>query len=151
MSTSSYHRIVAPLREAWQGPSVFLAGGITGCPEWQDEAAEIILSYANVLDPRRKPWPKEGDMLEQVQWEYEHLRKATAVLFWFPSSSICPIALLELGAMWERKPWGISVGCEPGYPRAADIFAQAKAFEYKGRIYKDIQELAKAAVRYLGR
>lgn len=35
-------RIVAPERAQWTGPSVFLAGGITGCPEWQDRAAEVL-------------------------------------------------------------------------------------------------------------
>jgi hypothetical protein len=40
---------------------------------------------------------------DQIQWEFEHLRKADTILFWFPKESICPIALYELGAWYDRQ------------------------------------------------
>lgn len=137
-------RIVAPQRGGWAGSSVFLAGGITNCPEWQDRAAEVLLEVVNVLDPRRKPWPEGGDMGEQVKWEYDHLRMARYVLFWFPAESICPIALFELGSMWERQ-WhsaaDVFVGCHPRYPRWADLEAQREAFGVKRPIVYKLEEL----------
>lgn len=108
----------------------------------------FLLPHANVLDPRRKPWPKGGDMGEQVRWEHDHLRKATVVLFWFPNTSICPIALFELGSMWERGA-RVVVGCEPGYARHADIYAQARAFGKGGYIYKDLNQACHAVLRVL--
>ena len=52
-----------------------------------------------------------------------------AILFWFPATSICPIALFELGR-WSWKYPGniiaIFVGCDPAYPRRVDVEQQMK-------------------------
>lgn len=39
-------------------PSVFLAGGITDCPDWQDEATRLFADMdVAVLNPRRENFP----------------------------------------------------------------------------------------------
>ncbi|WP_443041424.1 nucleoside 2-deoxyribosyltransferase domain-containing protein [Streptomyces sp. B21-083] len=39
---------------------------------------------------------------EQTAWEYEHLRIADVILFWFRAEAVQPIALYELGAHAAR-------------------------------------------------
>src|SRR5882724_7144555 len=93
--------IEAPAQYTGAGPSVFLAGGITGCPGWQDHAASRLgdLPLA-VLNPRRADFPIDDPSAAEAQiaWEHRHLRRAAAALFWFPSETLCPITLYELGA-----------------------------------------------------
>ena len=54
-----------------------------------------------------------------------HLRKADAILFWFPRQSICPIALYELGA-WSMTGKPMYVGTESDYIRRTDVMIQTK-------------------------
>jgi hypothetical protein len=106
--------------------SVFLAGGITGCPDWQQEIASLLKDTdLLVLNPRRKEFPMNDDQAARIQikWEYQHLRAADAILFWFPKESVCPIALYELGA-WSMTNKTIFVGVHPDYERRLDIEIQ---------------------------
>jgi hypothetical protein len=114
--------------DEWSGgdlAAVFLAGGITGCPDWQAEARRTM-SGVVVLNPRRADFPiHDPDAARgQIEWEYRHLHRARVVLFWFPAcESPQPIALYELGrhAALGRP---IAVGVEEGYIRAADVRIQ---------------------------
>ncbi len=114
-------------------PTVFLGGGITGCPDWQREVVGLLADLPVVLlNPRRALFPI-GDPTaapQQIEWEFRHLRKADAILFWFPEEALCPISLYELGA-WSvyrdaRGPRPLFVGVHPGYPRRQDIEIQTR-------------------------
>jgi len=108
-------------------PSVFLAGGITGCPYWQNGISRL-LEYTNyaVLNPRRKYFsmgsPSAAE--EQITWEFQHLRKADVIAFWFCKASVQPIALFELGAWSQQKDPMVVIGVQPGYSREQDIRIQ---------------------------
>lgn len=114
-----------------EGRWLFLAGGITDCPDWQAEVIDALSDTALViLNPRRPVFPPRDapdDLVkEQIRWEYAHLRLADAILFWFPCETLCPIVLYELGA-WTRsvipgKP--IFVGVHPEYERRRDVEMQ---------------------------
>jgi hypothetical protein len=119
--------IEAPTEFRGGMPSVFLAGEITDCPDWQAAA----LSYLDgpdvaVLNPRRADFPIHDPSAtqQQIDWEYRHLRHASVILFWFAGGpSIQPIALYELGAhAASGKP--LVVGCDPDYLRRADVLYQ---------------------------
>lgn len=107
---------------------VFLAGGITGCPDWQSGMTKALreTNYA-VLNPRRKDFPinDPSAAYEQIEWEHVHLKRADVVSFWFCKESIQPIALFELGA-WSMNGKPILVGVEPGYPREIDVRIQLR-------------------------
>src|SRR6476659_5132468 len=106
--------------------SVFLAGGITGCGDWQQQlAGQLRDTYLVVLNPRRKRFPIDDPSAagEQIDWEFRHLRRATARAFWFPSATLCPIALYELGA-WSMAPGPLFVGVDPKYARRHDVETQ---------------------------
>lgn len=110
-------------------PAVFLAGGITDCPDWQQEARQLLESHnvpVVLLNPRRADFPIHDPSAAhgQIAWEHRHLAAADVILFWFPASpSPQPIALYELGfhAAANRK---IAVGTDPAYSRAADVVIQ---------------------------
>ena len=120
--------VEAPTEYTGAAPSVFLAGGITGCGTWQRDLAHALRDTdLVVLNPRRERFPIDdpGAAEGQIRWEFDHLRRATARLFWFPSATLCPIALFELGA-WSRGREPLLVGVDPPYARRADVETQLR-------------------------
>jgi len=78
--------------------SLFLGGGITNCPDWQSEMIERLSKTDYVLyNPRRENFdisnPEESDI--QIEWEFRYLNYSTAIMFWFPEQTLCPITLYE--------------------------------------------------------
>jgi len=124
--------------------SVFLAGGITGCPEWQDEMVEYLSNTdLTILNPRRKDFPI-GDpdaAHEQIKWEHHALRAAGRILFWFPCETICPIVLYELGA-WSMTEKTLHVGVHPDYARRQDVEIQTGLQRPEIAISYSLKELA---------
>ncbi len=123
-------------------PTIFLAGGITGCPDWQI-AIRTMLRDVHTFNPRRKDFPI-GDpnaALEQIKWEHDYLRLADAILFWFPCETLCPIVLYELGA-WSMTKKPIFVGVHPDYKRIQDVKIQTKLVRPDVNIAYSVQELA---------
>src|SRR5437868_1246199 len=105
------------------GPSVFLAGGISGTFDWQ---ADVVARLADLplvlLNPRRRNFPMDDPSAAhaQIEWEFRHLQRATAVLFWFPPETLCPIALYELGSR-AATTQPLFVGTHPDYQRKLDV------------------------------
>ena len=117
---------------------LFLAGGITNCPDWQSEAIQILkekdkeyLMNVFVLNPRRQNFPIDDPnaAMEQIAWEYKYLEKSNIILFWFSSGSLNPIVLYELG-MWgnskNAKNKKIFIGCDKEYSRIQDVTIQTQ-------------------------
>jgi hypothetical protein len=111
--------------------SIFLAGGITGCPDWQ---AEVVTQcreddWANkrltLINPRRKSFKLDDPTLAeaQIRWEHRMLRVADVIVFWFPEETVCPIALYELGA-WSMTTKTLILGAHPNYSRRFDVVTQ---------------------------
>lgn len=123
--------------------SLFLAGGITGCPDWQSELTNLLKPENIVLlNPIRTNFPINGPNAaeEQITWEYNHLRKANAISFWFPKETICPIVLYELGA-WSMTEKPLFVGVHPDYKRRQDVEVQTKLERPDVQIVYDISSL----------
>jgi hypothetical protein len=110
-------------------PKLFLAGGITGCPDWQADVCGMLRRVSvplDIINPRRAAWSMEpGNEEAQIAWEHRHLLRADAILFWFPCETLCPIALLELGA-WLCRPKELFIACHPEYARRRDVVIQAR-------------------------
>lgn len=109
---------------------VFMAGGITGCLDWQStvkrwvtsEYNEVDLSKVILINPRRRDFDVNDPTAseKQVEWEFMHLNMATDIYFWFPKEGKCMITLFELGwALGAGK--NVAIGVEPGYLREDDI------------------------------
>ena len=135
--------VEAPTDYLGHEATLFLAGGITGCPRWQ---AEVIRQLADLslvlLNPCRANFrgATEVEAKAQIEWEFRHLRKATACLFWFPCETLCPIALFELGA-WSmtRKP--LFVGTHLAYQRRFDVIIQMQLVRPEITVVDDLAKL----------
>ena len=128
--------------------SIFLAGGIAGAPDWQQDIANMLGDTRLVLlNPRRENFPIDdpGAALKQIVWEYEHLRKASAILFWFPCETFCPIALYELGT-WSMTDKSIFVGLHPEYKRRQDVEIQMMLVRPGVEIVYSVRDLANQVV-----
>jgi hypothetical protein len=133
----------APQRTPITLPSLFLAGGITGCPDWQEKVCSSLqhLDIA-VLNPRRKNFPihDPNASYEQIKWEYDFLKTANAILFWFPCETLCPIVLYELGA-WSMTHKPIFVGAHPDYARRIDVVIQTNLARPEVNVRSSWEEL----------
>jgi len=129
---------------------VFLAGGITNCPDWQRTMAGLLKDAdLTLLNPRRMDFPM-GDpdaAIEQIKWEHDHLRMADAILFWFPCETICPIVLYELGA-WSMTDKPVFVGVHPDYGRRQDVEIQTNLVRPEVEITYSLEALAAQVERY---
>ena len=153
--------------EAYLRPSVFLAGGISGCVNWQMEMRRLLADAdLTLLNPRRVNFPMDDpDAAEaQILWEHQQLFAATAISFWFPPETLCPITLFELGAWshWQglkfhaetqkrqfyRKP--VFVGAHPDYQRRQDIEIQMKLQRPEIQIVSLLEELALQIAQWAG-
>lgn len=154
--------IECPNLEAPKHPSVFLAGGITDCPDWQSDIVKLIKDIDDndlisldkrekrlqhsitIFNPRRKQFPIDDpkSASEQIYWEYLMLIDADFISFWFPRETLCPIVLFELGNwLSSRKP--IVIGIDPDYKRKLDVEIQTKLARTNIKICYSIVELAK--------
>jgi hypothetical protein len=114
----------------FERPSIFLGGAITGAPDWQSEAVQMLESFATCFNPRRQDGfvpPDHPEYLkcyrEQVRWEHKYLLAADVVLFWMPTGALSITTRFEIGWWFgmnlfladEVKPLRpFAVGIEPG-------------------------------------
>lgn len=106
---------------------LFLAGGIRNCPNWQQDALQILAdSGLTIANPRRAEGLETtgAEAARQIAWEHAALAKSNTVLFWFPYQTICPITLLELGVELGRGTKPIFIGAHPDYERRFDVQEQ---------------------------
>lgn len=113
-----------------KGKTLFAAGGITGCPDWQAELYNHLQGFKEdwtFVNPRRPNFPMYDPSAaeEQIRWEYAALDKADAISFWFPKETLCPITLFELGK-WIRSDKPLFIGTHLGYKRLLDVYIQTK-------------------------
>ena len=108
--------------------TVFLAGGISNCPNWQAQILELLRDTDwLVLNPRREDFDlSDSQMAEaQIEWEYRHLALSDAIAFWFPPQTLCPITLYELGK-WSMTDKPLLIGVDPLYARRFDVVVQTR-------------------------
>jgi len=113
--------------------SIFLAGSIEmgQARNWQAEfiyKLESSLSEENndiiVYNPRREMFRgdleqniRNAEFYQQVDWELNHLERASKVVLFFAKGTLSPISLFELGAFSEKA----IVACENGYLRRGNV------------------------------
>lgn len=129
--------------------SVFLAGGITGCDNWQDDVIQRLkeiddkerkegregLDKLVLFNPRRENFPinDRTETWNQIEWEFNALERCNIFSMYFCSGdSDQPICMYELGRnvlrmqMKYDKDWWkrIIVSVESGYKREGDVVTQ---------------------------
>jgi hypothetical protein len=147
--------IEAPAEYDDNGPSLFVAGGITGYADWQADYLKLLQGVPlTLLNPRNRTFPKDDPAAsaEQVVWEHRHLRRASAVSFWFPGDGLCPVTMYELGA-WSMSTKPLFVGAHPDFARRLDVEVQTRLARPDVRVVGSLDELAeqvRAWARNLG-
>ena len=124
--------------------SVFLAGGISSCPDWQMQLLGLLSDTDWLLiNPRREDFDSSdaGMAQAQIEWEHRHLRLADAIAFWFPPQTLCPITLYELGA-WSMTHKPLFVGVDPQYKRRVDVIIQTQLARSDVRVADSLEGLA---------
>ena len=121
--------------------SVFLAGGICNCPDWQNDIlvrlAHMDTDNLVVFNPRRRKFPIDDPSAayEQIEWEFKALEKADIFSMYFASGvSDQPICMYELGRnivrMQDRYPtdWTsrLIISVENDYLRKQDVLIQTE-------------------------
>jgi len=152
--------------------SIFLAGGITNCKEWQKEVIKEMINSlecedVSVYNPRQEHFDvsDKNASHKQILWEFERLDKMDIFSMYFCNdSSDQPICLYELGrnivrmqnrfpSDWEKR---IVISVEDGYRRKADVLIQTElATQNKvfvdGRVTPDLHaQYIKRAIRSIG-
>ena len=123
--------------------TVFLAGGITNCPDWQSKVIKDLnvdnryLESLVIFNPRRENFPiwDKSAAYAQIEWEYQMLEKCDVFSMYFSSGdSDQPICMYELGRnilrMQMRFPsdWQdrIVISVENDYIRRQDVLVQTE-------------------------
>ena len=126
-----------------QNVKIFLAGGITNCPDWQQEFIRRFPKWGVTLyNPRRAVFDvtNPNEFERQVVWEHLHLEKSDIISFWFSRGSINPIVLFELGK-YLRSGKKIFIGIDDEYPRRKDVEVQSKLMGYERDFFCSIKTL----------
>jgi len=128
--------ITAPSIEKPKFTSIFLAGGITNCKNWQDEVIkELEFENISIFNPRQTNFNinDKSASFKQISWEFERLEQMELFSMYFcESESDQPICMYELGRnilrMQNRFPsdWQnrIIIGVEENYKRKQDVIIQ---------------------------
>lgn len=123
---------------------LFVAGGISNCPNWQAEIEkELDNEDLLIINPRRPNFSMNTDDPEsrkQIQWEHFYIQLSDIVIFWFPCETVCPITLYELGSALKTKK-KLVIGTHPNYSRRFDILVQAEMEGHSGIIYDNLTDM----------
>jgi len=121
---------------------LFLAGGITNCPDWQSWVVSELRDVENltIYNPRRKKFDIKNfnTTEEQITWEYEHLRDANIVMFWFSKGSLNPMSLYELGMWGNSTDSPTLIGVDPQYERKEDVYIQTQLARPELKIFNSL-------------
>lgn len=134
--------IQPPNRPNTSKPSVFLAGGISNCPDWQNELANILNNMngnTQIFNPR---WDYRWTAKEQIEWEWHYLREVDVLSFWFSYGTLNPIVLYELGMWGNSTGRPLCIGIDPKYERKLDVEEQTKLSRPEIEIVYSLNDLA---------
>ena len=133
--------------------SVFLAGGISGCSDWQRDMAQFLTSRywghkLLIINPRRATYQvglNDGDEEEQITWEHDMLHAVDLIFFYFAPETVQPIVLFEFGYWLAKQPRKVCYVCHKDYPRLNDVWFQFKNIAKRdahihGDLYADDRE-----------
>ena len=134
---------------------IFLAGGISNCPDWQSEAIEHFTALSNynftLYNPRRENFPINDPNAseQQIVWEYNHLRDSDIILYWFARGSLNPIVLYELGMWGNSRDKTIFIGIDPEYERKHDVEIQTKLARPEIIIYDNLNHMCNVILKHI--
>lgn len=139
--------------ETIHNKKLFLAGGITNCPDWQQDMISKLkdLDGLTIFNPRRPDFDttKPEETVKQIVWEFKHLKESDFISFWFSKGSVNPIVLYELGMYGNSSNKNITIGIDPEYTRKQDVMIQTKLARPDIVITEDFQQFIHNVVMML--
>ena len=131
--------------ENHKNAKIFLAGGIQQCEDWQSYVISELQSVPDITlyNPRRKNFPigDKSAAVTQISWEFNHLRDADMIIFWFAKGSLNPIVLYELGLWGNSSDTPIIIGIDPEYERKQDVMIQTQLARPEVPIHESMEEM----------
>lgn len=114
--------------------TVFLAGGITGCRDWQNETIEHLRKFVGrddtqvvVYNPRQEDFDinNPATTIDQITWEYQYLNQVDIFSMYFVGGDqIQPICMYELGRYVKPYDEDQVISVEKNYIRKYDVACQ---------------------------
>lgn len=114
--------------------TVFLAGGITGCRDWQKETIEHLRKFVGrddtqvvVYNPRQENFDinNSAATIDQITWEYQYLNQVDIFSMYFVGGNqIQPICMYELGRYIKPYEEDQVISVETNYIRKIDVINQ---------------------------
>jgi hypothetical protein len=143
------HIIEAPYLTPILPASLFLAGGISNCLNWQAEAITLLAKVeGTAFNPRRSVEFTAEIASEQIEWEHNALRNSQALLFWFPAETLCPITLFELGVFSQRLDIPLFVGTHSDYQRRFDVIKQLELERPEVQVHDKLENVISEFIRW---
>jgi len=134
---------------------IFLAGGISGCSNWQQEVVNQLIDNENIIifNPRRLVFDVTNilESERQIVWEYEHLKISNLIVFWFAKETLNPITLYELGLWGNSKPTKIIIGTDRAYARREDVKFQTKLARPEIVVNENFEDFIKNIKQFLNK
>ena len=143
------HIIEAPYLSPILPASLFLAGGISNCFDWQSEAITLLANIeGTAFNPRRSTEFIAEIASEQIEWEHNALRNSQVLLFWFPAETLCPITLFELGVFSQKLNVPLFVGTHPDYQRRFDVIKQLELERPEIQVHSNLENVIAEFVKW---
>jgi hypothetical protein len=127
--------------------TVFLAGGITGCRDWQKETIEHLRKFVGrddtqvvVYNPRQEDFDinNPAATIDQITWEYQYLNQVDIFSMYFVGGDqVQPICMYELGRYIKPYEEDQVISVEMDYIRKIDVINQV-ALTTKGITTVDV-------------
>lgn len=121
-------------------PDLFLAGSISGAPDWQSTAC-AALPDLTIANPRSPTWDADAPpsaVWRQIRWERMNLKQARWISFRFAAGTDSPITFAELGE-FASSGRVIAVGVELGFSRYLNV--QAICEDHNIPLFWDLDNL----------
>jgi hypothetical protein len=123
-----------PWRHEGEEPGVFLVGDIPGSSDWQkDTISKLSQSCPGLVFYYNPPVHSGPRQDEKIKWQFEMLRQAKMIVFWFPASINASAdegrALYQLGVwstLYRHTGTQIRVGCHPDSLHRKDVEAELR-------------------------
>jgi len=123
--------------------TVFLAGGITNCENWQQKVIKYLQAFPDdqtenlvIFNPRRDAWPSSADTEEirrQIHWEADYICHSDIFSMYFANTkkSDQPICFYELGKYADSRS---VISYQAGFARPLDVKYQLEVRGIEDRI-----------------
>lgn len=123
---------------------LFLIGNIYDCEDWQSYVIKELINIPNLTIYSNRVKNKIEDKKTREQylvWEFNHLREADLIIFWFSGGFSVIDIFYELGMHGNSTDTPIMIGIDPKYERKQDVIIQTSLARPEVPIFNSMQDM----------